>query len=1304
MTRPSATTTLTLFGQFGLRQDATTLTQFSYDKVKALLVYLLLQHGPVSRAQLAALLWPDQSLKSARTNLRHALHSLRHALGECGAASLTVTRQTIACVPPTSVAWDLREIERELALAPDVARLEKLLNDYRGELVAELALPQCQAFSHWLTQARGDWRDRVIDYAERTLTKVRTLPEALLRVLVTRFPEHAAFQEQLIRCLAGHGQVAAARECFHSLLRQLALSGEQPSAGFLQFAGDWSDAIPAAERAVPPPAPAAPMAGYSAAEIDFRQVAIMAIALKPPESGNDIGQALACLTLQDQLFRWLETQCHQLGGFWQAAVGSGVGLACFATHGPTHQLAELVALYDHCQQGLSAQVAACWEGSAPPPAFTLCAGLDSGRVIWLPERRTIDPLGDVTQVALAMLAMAEPGELMISLNASQHLPPAFDLQARLTPRLLSADGRVARRALALASGDGGRVARVPSLLGRDAELRQLRDALARVALGLRQSLLVLGDTGIGKSALMIRFRECLQHEDVALFWRQTTRLSSQTPYAVVQSLLRWHLGAEPALASLEALIDATPTLAKIGVERRRLLLDVLVREVTSREAAEEAVELVSHLTQSLILRLTATRRPLVMIIDDLQWLDEPSLKVLYNLQVRLPIHSSLLLLASHQNREMPSIRLNWDQQIALGRLGAEQSAEMLDVLARRHCLTLDPSLREQLIARCEGVPLYLQEICRWLEIDRREGRTLDAAALPRGLLGLLASRIDQLHQDRSVAHMAAVCGRQFETALLRACLDTTDAALRAALEQMRRLEIIEPCEAAPFDFQFTHPLLHEAAYLSCPQDVRVTLHGRLVALIESQRPAWIGRHPGDFAEHLQRSGDPGRGARYFEMAARGALRASANRTALRLAEAGLGCLARGVGGAAERRISLLTVQGQAYYALEGHGSRPAHACFIEAQQLWRDGPAQEEGAEDQAFLVTWGLWVGASQRYANRDADALAEHLRELAQRIDDPRYCRLALYARAYGEYWSGQVGRAFEHLEQIDPLHQPMVLEWLPYSDHPQVAASCYQSWALCLRGDYRRAEQQMEASIRLAESIRHPASLAMALIFAASLYRQLGHVHLALERGQRAFEMTRSRDLQRWHLEALCVLGWGQALAGDTAGLDQVEAGVERLIELTGRARHQRASLWYGDACLALDQLERAAHYLLPCLEQARDNRSTMLPQLLLQMARIQHRQGRPLAEIEALIAEARTWAEEASCAHLELHSLALWLTLVNPDDAESQQALRYRLGEVALSDAPVLIRWRTLLDNLSAEARPPQRPRRGRRTASVRARHG
>ncbi|WP_242495252.1 bacterial transcriptional activator domain-containing protein [Salinicola tamaricis] len=106
-----------------------------------------------------------------------------------------------------------------------------MLSHYRGELVAELALPQCEGFSRWLSQARSDWRERVIDYAERALSQAQMQPEALLRALLARFPEHVAFQEQLIRCLAGHGQVTAARERFHALLRQLALSGEQPSRG-----------------------------------------------------------------------------------------------------------------------------------------------------------------------------------------------------------------------------------------------------------------------------------------------------------------------------------------------------------------------------------------------------------------------------------------------------------------------------------------------------------------------------------------------------------------------------------------------------------------------------------------------------------------------------------------------------------------------------------------------------------------------------------------------------------------------------------------------------------------------------------------------------------------------------------------------------------------------------------------------------------------------------------------------------------------------------------------------------------------
>lgn len=1287
-----ATTTIALFGHFGYQQGDYSLTHFSYDKVKALLIYLLMQDAPASRAALAEMLWPDQGVKSGRTNLRHALHCLRHSLGDLAEASLTVTRQTISFDLPPDVHWDLREVEGLLRQPPSIDVLDRLLDYYRGDLLAELHLGQCVAFQQWLVRTRGEWRQRLTEYAERVLEASSALPETLLRTLIHRIPDFGPFHERLVRQLAEHGQFAAAREQFNAFLQHLALSGQQPEPGFLQLARFWSE-VPEPGRpridwsnasgADTPPGQREAR-GYSAEDIDYRQITVMAIALRPVDAGNDLGRALACLNAQDQLFRWVETQCRHLGGFWQAAVGSGVGLACFGTHGPTHQLAELVALFEHCRQGLAPELDSLWQGDEAPPRFALTAGLDSGRVIWLPERHSIDPFGDVTQVALAMMAAARSSELVISLNASQHLPPAFDLQSRLTPRLISSDGRIQQRGLVLGVESSGRETLPPSLTGREAELRQLRDALARVALGLRQSLLVLGDTGIGKSALMIHFRETLQHEEAAVFWRPTTRLSSQVSYGLVQALLEWHLEAEPDEDAIRRVVDRIPELERVGVERRQLLIDVLGRAPLAREDADEAVELVTQLTQALILETTRSRRPLVIIIDDLQWLDEPSLKVLQNLQARLPIHTALLLVASHQNREVPSVRLNWDQQVVLGRLDAERSANMLDYLARRHRLKLNPRLREQLVERCEGVPLYLQEICRRLEIDRREGRRLNADSLPSGLLGLLASRIDQLQGYRQVAHMAATLGRQFEAGMLRAGLAISDDLFKVALEQMRRLEIIEPCDMPPYDFQFSHPLLQEAAYLSCPQDVRVALHQQVVALIESSYPAWISRHPGDFAEHLRRSGDPARAARYFEMAARSGLKVSANRTALKMAESGLACLKMISGGGAEREVSLLTVKGQACYALEGHGSPTAQESFLRAQSLWQGSVLDDDEADDQAFLVTWGLWVGASQRHANREAESLARQLRELAQRIDDPRYQRLALYARAHGEYWSGRISLAFEHLDQIDPLSWPMVLEWLPYSDHPQVAAACYQSWTLCLRGDYRRAEQQMEAAIRLAESVRHPGSLAMALIFAASLYRQLGHIHLATERGRRAHEMTRTADLQRWHWEADCVLGWSRSLAGESQGLQSIESSVARLSELTGREPWQRPFLWYGDACLALNDVARAVAYLEPCLKHARTRRSLMMPEIALQMARAKHRMGDDMESVAALIEESRSWAVESGSPHMELKSLEMWLSLVDAGDRDKQRALRYRLGEVALSDAPVLTRWRTLLDNVSASS--------------------
>ncbi|NLC21961.1 MAG: ATPase, partial [Halomonadaceae bacterium] len=386
--RDDADERLALFGQFSLVVGDDELTQFSYDKVKALLVFLLLHQQPVNRASLAELLWPDQGLSSGRTNLRHALHCLRQSLGEVAEQVLVVSRQTIAFCRPDSWHFDLHELQQLLEGEPDAATLEELLEHYRGDLVEELHLPACTEFQRWLVKLRNEWRQRVIRFAESVLEAQEEMPDSLLQALVNRFSGYGPFHERLVRQLAEQGQLAAAHEQHNAYLQLLALSGQQPEPSFLQLARFWSDGSVEHKGYPLQGAIARTLAAgnspLSEDEIEQRQLSVMAIRLCVQGDFSARDETRACLVLQIELMRWLEQQCHHLGGFWLPGATGGLGLACFGTHGPAHQLAELVALYEHCRKALPDEVARHWDSEFEPPGIELAAGLNSGRVIYLP--------------------------------------------------------------------------------------------------------------------------------------------------------------------------------------------------------------------------------------------------------------------------------------------------------------------------------------------------------------------------------------------------------------------------------------------------------------------------------------------------------------------------------------------------------------------------------------------------------------------------------------------------------------------------------------------------------------------------------------------------------------------------------------------------------------------------------------------------------------------------------------------------------------------------------------------------------
>ncbi len=308
---------LALFGHFSLTLGDDALTHFSYDKVKALLVYLLLHDQPVNRATLAELLWPDQGLSSGRTNLRHALHCLRQSLGESAERVLIVSRQTIAFRLPDTWCFDLHELQSLLDGPANVETLEEALTHYQGDLVEELQLASCSEFQRWLVQVRNEWRQRVIRFAEAVLEQHDPLPDELLQSLVSRFSGYGPFHERLVRQLAEHGHLAAAHEQYNAYLQLLALTGQQPDPSFLQLARYWSDGTPE-PGAGPSGAFSRTLAADSMPlreeEIEQRQLSVMAIRLRLDADLSSRSEARACLALQIELMRWLEQQCHHLGG------------------------------------------------------------------------------------------------------------------------------------------------------------------------------------------------------------------------------------------------------------------------------------------------------------------------------------------------------------------------------------------------------------------------------------------------------------------------------------------------------------------------------------------------------------------------------------------------------------------------------------------------------------------------------------------------------------------------------------------------------------------------------------------------------------------------------------------------------------------------------------------------------------------------------------------------------------------------------------------------------------------------------
>jgi predicted ATPase len=388
-----------------------------------------------------------------------------------------------------------------------------------------------------------------------------------------------------------------------------------------------------------------------------------------------------------------------------------------------------------------------------------------------------------------------------------------------------------------------------------------------------------------------------------------------------------------------------PALAFTPAQRRQKTLEAIITHIIS----------------------LARSAPLLMIFEDAHWSDPSSQEVVALAVQRLASHGVLLIITLRPELESP-----WTgpevTTLALDRLPAGEVGTMIDRVAG--VATLADSVRQEIVERCDGIPLFVEEMTKAVleaESEHDARRTVAAApsrklAVPPTLHASLMARLDRLGPAKEVAQIAAAIGREFSHDLLASVARKPASELATALDRLLGAELLfRPGPPPDATYLFNHALVQDAAYSTLLRDARRTLHARIADTLEQQFADSAERQPEVIARHLTEAGLVEKAATLWAKAGRRALARSALKEAAeQLARAE--SLLESLPSTAERRREQIKLQIELSNALihtRGHASPETKASFEKARLLIANAEKQGESLDDPLLLfsVLYGFWV-----------------------------------------------------------------------------------------------------------------------------------------------------------------------------------------------------------------------------------------------------------------------------------------------------------------------------------------------------------
>jgi predicted ATPase/class 3 adenylate cyclase len=806
-------------------------------------------------------------------------------------------------------------------------------------------------------------------------------------------------------------------------------------------------------------------------------------------------------------------------------------------------------------------------------------------------------MGETPNRAARLQTAAEPGTVVVDRDTRALLGEAFVCEDLGEAHLKGFSEPVSLWKVGGLQPSGTRFERrrrgaLTPFVNREEEIELLLRRWNLAKAGEGQTVLIAGEAGIGKSRLVQMLCEQIAPEPLTRMRHQCSPNHMGSPLHPIIAQLELAAGFASS-DSREERLDKLETLLAQGIDDVPAAARVLARllsipaedrypplKLAARQIKEATLQVLLDQLHSL------TRRgPVLVIFEDVHWIDPTTQELLDLLIDRIPTLPALLVCTYRQEHRVPWTGESRVTTLSLRRFDGRQSAAVIESVSGG----LPVQVADRIVAKTDGVPLFLEELTKAVlesgSLRLEEGRyvlggQLDALTLPSTLQGSLLARLDRLPGASSVAPVGAAIGRTFSYELLAAVSGLDDDVLQPILRRLIEAQLLFQKGTLPeATFTFKHALVQDAAYATLLKRRREALHAKIAATLREKFPDVVVHKPEVMAYHCTRANLAAEALEHWRRAAAIAVQNSANAEAIAHIEAALEQNEQ-VEGADERIANEIALRELLCVPLEARswGSRDIERNLRRLHVL-----VKKTNDRSKILSVSHGLcgvYILSGRMSA---AQKVARRMSNVAYQGQEIVFQLLSERSLGMCHFFSGDFDEAIIHFDRAIALASRAARREarVYYVADPRLVAQCMSAWARLLRGDHAEALRRAQSATRVAEAHRHIFSRIYAFGILASFHQSRDDAPAALHFASLAATLSREHGNRYWEAWAQIVKGWAlTAIGKHDDGISQLIDGIGKYADTGSRLilRYARTLLAeaYGRAGQVAEGL-RIAHEL-------------------------------------------------------------------------------------------------------------------------------